>query len=185
MRCIFVTSREIPSETSCITLRSRACIIGNNYMEDCENKSDIDLSQLAKPGSDVYGIVYTLSSISDIDEDGTTGFIKNCHNYGNLKGSNNIMGAIGVINAGWKISDCSNRGDVTASNGSSTAYAYGFSSKTSAGKTKESLVTIERCFNSGEVKGNGAGISGFIGDLAKFGYMSDSQFSSSDPALVS
>ncbi len=143
------------------------------YMEDCENKSDIDLSQLAKPGSDVYGIVYTLSSISDIDEDGTTGFIKNCHNYGNLKGSNNIMGAIGVINAGWKISDCSNRGDVTASNGSSTAYAYGFSSKTSAGKTKESLVTIERCFNSGEVRGNGAGISGFIGDLAKFGYMSD------------
>ncbi|HBY15648.1 MAG TPA: hypothetical protein DEG90_00785, partial [Porphyromonadaceae bacterium] len=83
------------------------------------------------------------------------------------------MGAIGVINAGWKISDCSNRGDVTASNGSSTAYAYGFSSKTSAGKTKESLVTIERCFNSGEVRGNGAGISGFIGDLAKFGYMSD------------
>ncbi len=33
MRCIFVTSREIPSKTSCITLRSRACIIGNNISD--------------------------------------------------------------------------------------------------------------------------------------------------------
>ncbi|MDE7116734.1 MAG: hypothetical protein K2O56_09960, partial [Muribaculaceae bacterium] len=148
-------------------------VLATGYMEDCENKSDIDLSQLAKPGSNVFGIVSTLSAISAVDEEGKTGYIRNCHNHGNLSGANYITGAIGTINAGWKISDCSNRGDVIASNGASTAYAYGFSTKTSAGKTKDLLVTIERCFNSGEVRGNAGKISGLIGEAAKFTYMSD------------
>lgn len=148
-------------------------VAASGYMEDCENKSDIDLSQLAKPGGTISGVVNTLSAISAIDEEGATGFIKNCHNSGNLLGNNNIIGVIGTINAGWKISDCSNSGDVIASNGTSTAYAYGFSSKAGGGKSIEFLTRIERCSNSGEVRGNAGKVSGFIGELAKFGYMSD------------
>ncbi len=148
-------------------------VAATGYMEDCENKSDIDLSQLAKPGGTISGVVNTLSAISAIDEEGATGFIKNCHNSGNLLGNNNIIGVIGTINAGWKISDCSNSGDVIASNGTSTAYAYGFSSKAGGGKSIELLTRIERCSNSGEVRGNAGKVSGFIGDFAKFSYMSD------------
>ena len=138
------------------------------YMEDCVNKSDIDLSQLTKPGGNIYGIVSTTAALKEADPDGLTGYIKNCHNTGNLKGGANIGGGVYTIGAGWKISDCSNTGNIE-----STGFAAGFASN-ATGSSLELLTEIERCFNAGEVRGNAAKISGFMGELKKFARVSDS-----------
>ncbi len=138
------------------------------YMEDCVNKSDIDLSQLTKPGGNIYGIVSTTAALKEADADGLTGYIKNCHNTGNLKGGANIGGGVYTIGAGWKISDCSNTGNIE-----STGFAAGFASN-ATGSSLELLTEIERCFNAGEVRGNAAKISGFMGELKKFARVSDS-----------
>ncbi len=138
------------------------------YMEDCVNKSDIDLSQLTKPGGNIYGIVSTTAALKEADPDGLTGYIKNCHNTGNLKGGANIGGGVYTIGAGWKISDCSNTGNIE-----STGFAAGFASN-ATGSSLELLTEIERCFNAGVVRGNAGKISGFMGELKKFSRVTDS-----------
>ena len=70
------------------------------------------MSQLTKPGGNIYGIVSTTAALKEADPDGLTGYIKNCHNTGNLKGGANIGGGVYTIGAGWKISDCSNTGNI-------------------------------------------------------------------------
>ncbi len=139
------------------------------YMEDCVNKADIDLSKLAKPGGNIYGIACTTTALKAIDPDGLTGYIRNCHNTGNLKGGANVGGGVYTISAGWKIQDCSNTGNIE-----STGLAVGFGSAAGGGANLELLSEIDRCFNAGEVRGNAGKVSGFLGETKKFSIVRDS-----------
>lgn len=133
------------------------------HMEDCVNKSDIDFSGLAKPGGNIFGIASTLTAVKTPDPESDGAKVINCHNEGNLKGGANVFGAFSAINAGWTITGCSNTGNLE-----STGLACGFGKSSGNGKEISLLTTIKDCFNTGNVIGNNAGVSGFLSEASKF-----------------
>ena len=148
------------------------------WLDSCVNNSDIDILNIAKPGTGVYGIASTLTARTAAEIGNGGGFVRDCHNHGKLTGKSNIIGGLGTINAGWAISDCSNTGDISTDPTATSAAAYGFSSKITGGKTKGSetidlMSTMERCFNSGNVSGAYGKLSGLVGESAKYTYIAD------------
>lgn len=142
---------------------------GTAHVEDCVNHSDLDLTTLAKPGGTLAGIAYTLSAVAAPDPESDAAQVINCHNYGNVKGANNVYGAFNSIGIGWTIDGCSNTGEVTG-----TGSAAGFASKLSDFKaTMELMAVVKNCWNTGNVTGNIGALSGFIGAQAKFSRIED------------
>ncbi len=146
-------------------------VAATGWMEGCSNSTDLDFSGLTKPASNIFGIANSLTNRKTDSPEGT-GFIKDCHNTGIIKGGATIIGAIGTIGHGWTVSDCSNTGDVIAVNPKS-ALAAGFASKVGGAKEIALLSTIERCYNSGVVSGAASGVAGFIATAENFSYLAD------------
>lgn len=143
------------------------------HMEDCENRSDIDLASLATPGSNIAGLVGTLTALTAAQQDGVMGHVVNCHNYGNLKAKGNVYGCFTTVNAGWTISDCSNRGDITATaTGTTTGYGNGFANKLAGAKDGLNTV-VKNCYNTGNVLANGTKVSGFAAEAANYSELYD------------
>lgn len=157
-----------------------ACLVNTldktGSMENCSNDADVDLSTLAKVGSNVFGIAGTVTARPATAEGETLegGYIRNCHNSGSFKGGSYLLGGFNKVNGGWTITDCYNTGDMTSVNsGSSSGYANGFAS-TIAGDSKNGIPTVvERCYNTGDIVGNAAGTSGLINELSNFGVVRD------------
>lgn len=147
----------------------------NGWLENCSNSASVDLSELPKPGSNIFGIASTLTARTEDSAELGGGYVKNCHNYGNLKGANYIYGGISTISAGWTVSDCSNTGDVTSvpTSSTSSALAMGFANKIGGGKNLELLSKMERCFNSGKITSNAPRTSGLAGESAKYSHLVD------------
>ena len=156
------------------------------YMADCVNKSDLNLKEYCdenkldwtKNGTNVVGLVSTLSALTVKDPESKAGKVVNCRNEGNLRGRSSVYGCFSAINAGWTIADCGNTGDVlsylnddktpvTTSN-----YAAGFAYTIKSTKL-ELLTEIVRCFNTGRVVGSGGGIAGITTDASKFTNLRD------------
>ena len=137
-------------------------------LEDCVNRTDIDLASLEKPGTNAVGLIGTLTARTEANIDGVSGYVINCHNYGDMKAKSYALGAFNTINEGWTIENCSNEGDVTVvpAKATDSSYAYGFAS---SAKSKTAMHTIiKNCYNSGDVIGQASGIAGMIGDAANY-----------------
>lgn len=151
------------------------------YMANCVNKSDLNLKTYcdennlpwASNGSNIVGLVGTLTALTAKDPESNAGKIVNCHNDGNLRGRSGVYGCFTTINAGWEISNCSNKGEVLAylendaTPVTTSYYANGFAKDIKSTKL-ELLTKIENCYNSGRVVGSGAGVAGFCSDESKF-----------------
>lgn len=139
------------------------------WMEGCINRSDIDLTTLEKVGSNITGLFSTTVKRT-VDNSADGGFIKDCHNYGNLKGGGYIYGLGKTIEAGWSVYDSSNEGEITATNG----YAAGLFDKVSSYSAKlETLCRIERCFNTGNVSSTNTKAAGLMCEASKYSYIAD------------
>ena len=82
---------------------------------------------------------------------GSGGKIENCHNYSQISGTNYVGGIVGyILNSSKfeKIINCSNEGNIVST--TKDAYIGGI-----IGNTDAITLTIENCFNKGNVQGSG------------------------------
>ncbi|MDE6397289.1 MAG: hypothetical protein K2K84_08455, partial [Muribaculaceae bacterium] len=141
----------------------------NSSFEDCHNRADLDfVTDLAKPGGNIYGVVGNLNTRKDTDADLTGGYVRNCSNTGNLTGADGIYGFGNNVKAGWTLDSISNTGNITATG--LAAGLFNVVGEYSAGNP-EWLTTVTNSYNTGKVVGNKAGVAGLASQLYNYSLM--------------
>lgn len=119
----------------------------------CEITSSAIVKDLSISGTITSSNMYVGAIAGDINSNGEGGRIENCHNYSRISGNNNIGGIVGYIHHNSKLEkiiNCSNEGDIISTGGTSSSYVGGI-----IGNTDSTTLTVENCFNKGNVQGSG------------------------------
>ena len=118
-----------------------------------EITSNAIVKDLSISGTITSSNTYVGAIAGGINPNGEGGRIENCHNYSQISGNNNIGGIVGYIHHNSKLEkiiNCSNEGDIISTGGTSSSYVGGI-----IGNTDLTTLTVENCFNKGNVQGSG------------------------------
>ena len=121
-------------------------------LENCSNYANIELP-LAASVAGIAAVVYESKEASVT--------ITNCHNYGNITGKNSVGGLFHDLRNGALVTDCSNKGAVSALSGGSVAGVVVTCGYESSGKKTE----LRNCYNEGVITAMGNYAGGFGGNL--------------------
>lgn len=112
------------------------------------------------------GIITNCESYVDVSGQSKTGgitgyndkgIVQDCINYGNISGTMKIGGVVGE---NWgTVTRCGNRGDVTSTVRGATTYGTGGV----AGRSVSPYATLDKCFNTGNIKSGTEGTGGVVG----------------------
>lgn len=142
----------------------------NSSFEDCHNRVDIDyVTDMAKPGGNIFGIVGNLNTRKSTDADLSGGFVKNCTNTGNLSGTDGVYGFGNNVKLGWTIEGVTNTGNITATTGLGCGL-FNVVGEFSGG-SPEWLTSVTDSYNTGNITANKAGVGGVASQLYNYSIM--------------
>ncbi|MBP5710779.1 MAG: hypothetical protein J6W84_07380, partial [Bacteroidales bacterium] len=137
---------------------------GHNIIDNCTNTGEVkNYDGIANYDDYVGGIAGYIYGYQSV--------VSNCTNIGDIIGDDEVGGIVGYTNTGGTafenypsihvfVTDCQNRGNVTA--------PYGYETGGIVGEASNSSAWIDRCSNSGNITGYDyvGGISGYRGSVS-------------------
>lgn len=167
---VCITTGKAPSTFSGIVNTLKA----NGWLEDCYNKADIDLVEgFTTAGSNIYPIFGNTTTRKATDEDLSGGYVRNCHNTGNLKASTGVFGIGSTVKVNWTVENCSNTGNIATTKTSATAAGLFATIGEYSNGSATHLTKVLNCFNTGNIVNIGAKTAGIANTINKFVYIAD------------